>query len=288
LFLLNHPMAKLSIIGFTLALLLVCSYADPLFLLSSQKIGDLSDNVFLDTQGVQSLLNDKILGSESAPNAVYVFNVKIQDKKYLENPSLLLKEVSQYSALKHHFKASGNTFSSLYVQGAFAGIFNEVIKTPFLLNHYRLLQLPLRDFSLEAVREFKSSTGGKNILNWNEGSLNDLKGLNNFFENHFNALAGLSNNFLIVLKFTDETESTFQALTQTSGRILEEEEAAPATPTTTVTATDNHIKISPEGFSGFVIAVILALFLYAAFQIMNSIKPPVGFNKVTLLIGKEH
>jgi len=70
--------------------------------------------------------------------------------------------------------------------------------------------------------------------------------------------------------------------------MLEEEEAAPATPTTTTTATDNHIKISPEGFSGFVIAVVLTLFLYAGFQIMNSIKPPVGFNKVNLLIGKEH
>jgi len=282
-------MAKLSIIGFTLALLLVCSYADPLFLLSSQKIGDLSDNVFLDTQGVQSLLNDKILGSESAPNAVYVFNVKIQDKKYLENPSLLLKEVSQYSALKHHFKASGNTFSSLYVQGAFAENFNEVIKTPFLVNHYRLLQLPLRDFSVDAVRQFKSSTGDKNIITWNEGSLKDLNGLNNLLENHFNALTTLSNNFLIVLKFTNETESTFQALAQTSGRILEEEEeAAPTTTVPKVTVADNHIKVSPEGFSGFVIAVVLALFLYAAFQIMNSIKPPVGFNKVTLLIGKEH
>ena len=37
---------------------------------------------------------------ESAPNAVFVFNVKVQDKKFLENPSLLLQEVSQYSSLK--------------------------------------------------------------------------------------------------------------------------------------------------------------------------------------------
>lgn len=37
---------------------------------------------------------------ESAPNAVFVFNVKVQDKKYLENPSLLVKEVSQYASLK--------------------------------------------------------------------------------------------------------------------------------------------------------------------------------------------
>jgi hypothetical protein len=278
-------MAKFSIVILSLALLFVSTFADPLFLLSSQKIGDLSDNVFLDTQGVNDLLNNKILGTESAPNAVFVFNVKIQDKKYLENPSLLVKEVSQYSSLKNTFKASANTFSSLYVKDAFTKNFNNEILNTLKTKEYELIHLPLRNFNAAAVKEFKATTE-KKILSVNELSLNELKGLDQFFQQHFASFAALShNNYLVVLKFTDATDANAQVVNniQLSGRMLEE-----TTTTTTTAAGATLISISPAGFAGYVIAVILALFLYGAVEIMKSVRSPNGFNKTNLLVGKEH
>ena len=65
-----------------------------------------------------------------------------------------------------------------------------------------------------------------------------------------------------------------------------EETAAPTTTTTTAAATT--LPISSSGFAGYVIAVVLALFLYGAIEIMKSVKSPNGFNKTNLLIGKEH
>lgn len=60
------------------------------------------------------------------------------------------------------------------------------------------------------------------------------------------------------------------------------------TTTTTSTTAATTIPISSAGFAGYVIAVVLALFLYGAVEIMKSVKSPNGFNKTNLLIGKEH
>jgi len=236
-------------------------------------------------------LENKALQTENLPNNVFVFNINLHDKKYLQNPSLLLKEIARFPSLHKYFQASHNTFSSVYVKDALTKSFNaEVLKT-IQQKGFQLFQLPLRSFSFERVKNLKQATN-QSVLCVAEVSMRDLANLDHIFHNSFSSF-GISsrNNFLVVLKFTDVSDNVAADLLNLSGRVLEGEETPapenPETPAPTTPKATSEIGISPAGFSGFITAILLAIALYTCNQFLNEIRTPTRFSKEPLVIGKE-
>lgn len=297
-------MSKLTVFGICLALSFISAFADPIFLLSSHKIEHISDNVFLNQNSFTDLLNKKFLQTEELPNNIFVFNVKLNDKEYVQNPSLILKELSRYPSLQNRFGASSNVFSSAYVKDALSHEFYENILSALEKSNYHTFETPLNEFTFEAVRNVKRNAN-KNVATIVNVPTSELVQLDDLFHNLYSGFTQVSrNNHLIILKFTDNTPMlpTVLAGIKTTERMLQEgtaEEPAPTsddaesagtttTSTGSATATATAIAISSAGFAGYVISIFGIIAIYLGFQIMMNIKAPSRFYKDQLQIGKEH
>lgn len=302
-------MNKLFVFGLCLAFCFVSTLADPIFLLSSGKIEHISNNVFLSQGAFIDTLNKEFLQSGEVPNNIFVFDVKLNDKKFIENPSLILKRLSEFPTIQNRFGASPYVFSSLYVKDALSHGFSEEMLSAIEKSNYHKYQTTLHEFNFENVKNARRNNN-KNIVSIIELPISQLAQLDDLFHQSYIAFGQISrNNHLIILKFTDNTPliPTVLASVKVTERMLQDEdpaaepaaeepattetpEAAAGTPaaTTTGDVTPQPIGISPGGFTGFVISIFGIIAIYIGFQIMNGIRSPSRFYKDQLQIGKEH
>jgi hypothetical protein len=294
-------MARSIILVTALVSLIIGSFADPIFLLSSKKIDDASNNVFLDTKSFTNLLDQKFLQSQAVPNNIYIFNVKLNNAEYIQNPALILKELRSYPSLKNSFGVSPNTFSSMYVQDALSNDFKDQVISTIQKSDFETLNTDLKDFNFESVKSLKK-TSGKNVLNVVDVSASELKLLDSLFHHLYANFGHTSRqNHLIILKFTDNSANAAPSTLLQTARVLQDvgdvvanpdkdnentDTETPAKPVAPVTG--DSIGISPAGFTGYIVAIFLFLSVVAGFQIMADVKSPSRFYKDTLQIGKEH
>lgn len=282
-------MGKSFIIIALVAAFVSSTIAAPIFVRSSNKIQGFEQDLFMNADQFTSALEKSFLAKEKSPNNVFVFNVQITDPIYIENPRLLLKEINKRNVLREHFGNPEFAISSSYIQSGFSEEFhNKIIKTANK-NNYHVIHSDLKSFDFKGTSHAVKSKG--KVIDVIDIGMDQLKALDNVFRMHLKEFDRVSSrNNIMLLKFTDATkeDSSILSLVQRNEETFNKYEDSRVLAEVGDDKYVSTFPITPDGFFGYLITIILMIFCYWANLILNDIKTPKSFYDRPLHVGKEH